>query len=175
MTTPASRLAAAGQPPELTPAWWIHALNATLGIAALVLVGVHPGYKIPALVADTVGPLGLLLAVASGLVFAVIHHKVGQTRVSAAYAYLDRHAYDLERAVSAAGPIVDDLPALKMRVDNLEAAAQTTPNLPPAVLGFLQDLASGRQAPPTAPQPAPAAENPPPPAAPAPQAAPGAP
>lgn len=108
--------------PEATPAWWIHWLNIAISVVALVGVTVHPGWHPPAELVEIVTPLALVLAVVSGLVFAVFHHQTGTSNVQAAYTYVAAHATELTTAAVALAPLVDRYPAVESRLTALETA-----------------------------------------------------
>jgi hypothetical protein len=123
-------------PPESTPAWWIHYLNVALSTAAFVGVAVHPGWHPPAVLVLVVGPLALVLAVGSGMVFAVLHHKAGQADLAAAGDYLRSSRPQLAAAARDVAPLVDHY--------------HPAPGAPPTVLAAV------------APDPGPAEVSPPP-------------
>lgn len=111
--------------PEAAPAWWIHWLNLAISAVAFIGVAVHPGWHPPAELVEIVAPLAVVLAVGSGLVFAVLHHKANTSNVQAAYAYVKARASDLTTAAVALAPLVDRYPAVESRLKALEAAPAT--------------------------------------------------
>lgn len=125
------------QPPQVAPAWWIHWLNLALAAAAFVATVVQPGYHLPAIYGTVVGPLSIVLAIGSGALFAVLHHKTGVSNLRALYDYVASQSGSFLVAANQLAPLIDRVPGLDARLKALEAAAQSPqepPTPPPGLL-----------------------------------------
>jgi len=80
-------------------AWWVHWLNVAIAVVAFVGVSIHPGWHPPPLLAEIVGPVAVVGALLSGLVFAVLDHRAGISDSQAAWAWITEHADQLGTAV----------------------------------------------------------------------------
>jgi hypothetical protein len=107
--------------PETSPAWWLHWSNVAIAVASFVGVAIHPGWHPPSVLVDTIGPLAVVLAVASGVAFGVLEHGASKANLLAAYRYVEAHAGELTAAAAALAPLVDRYPAVETRLSALEA------------------------------------------------------
>lgn len=144
--------------PQTTPAWWIHWLNEAVAAASFVGVVIHPGWHPPPELVLIVAPLALVLAVVSGVVFAVLHHATGKANLTVAADYLKANASQLVAAAGDLAPLVARYPAVETRLAALESGS--TVAVLPANLTRLLDAMS----PPKAPAPTTTANGPPAPA-----------